>query len=196
MKKVVICLCGLVLFTGCQAPLKQDKAMRKLSSPLIKQDHSTIVVDESPLTGMKIFAIIPFYADVNQKIHQQIETVTKKELNSIGIIVPGEENGKINMVGMGWGNVLTLRVEPLSTWEGRELPITKVSLHLTTAITVNASQKQAHLTVWQAESLINTDLKGSQDYFEQAVENLWKQFVTSYSAANKEKEDKPQFYLY
>lgn len=143
----------------------------------------------NPLKGLRAFAcILPYNIPNKEQINQAIE----QELGSIGKIIQGSSD---DTNGFSSGNVLTLQIGSLTTFDEKELPITRVTLSIETPVTVDKTKLKSFPRVWSINCFIDSPSDQIEDKLLGAVQKLFKEFVQTYQLVNQDAL-KPTFHIY
>lgn len=153
-----------------------------------------IFYDSNPLTGMKSFTVITSFPSKDIETRKRIQQSIEKPLKVAGEVIHLKDN---DMQGFGTGNLLLIQMGNVLGWDGSEMPISRISLSVETATTLDKTGTKTFPMIWS----INTFLqRGVDSNFEnnltKAVQKLINDFVRSYQYANKDQSIKPIFYIY
>lgn len=151
-------------------------------------------VDGNPLDGLKAFAVIPPASIQNQEANKKIQAIIEKELASIGKVIKTKSN---DMSGFGTGNLLNIQIGKVSTWNEKQIPITRATLSVETPVVMTKSNVKSLLRVWTINAFVDIPLDlGSEEKMVGAIEKLLQEFVSNYQFVNASQTQKPTFYLY
>jgi len=148
----------------------------------------------NPLEGLSAFAVIPPYSIQSPEVNKKIEALIEKELGSIGTVIKAKSE---DMDGFGTGNILNIQIGRVSKWDGGELPISRVTLNIETAVVISKTNVKSLPRIWTINDFVDSplDIK-SEDKTIGAVHKLLKEFVKNYKFANPNQTQKPTFYFY
>jgi hypothetical protein len=148
----------------------------------------------NPLEGLNAFTVIPPYSIQSSEINKKIEALIEKELGSIGTVIKAKPE---DMNGFGTGNILNIQIGRVSKWDGGELPISRVTLNIETAVVISKTNVKSLPRIWSINDFVDSplDLK-SEDKTIGAVQKLLKEFIKNYKFANPNQTQKPTFYVY
>lgn len=147
----------------------------------------------NPLKGLHSFAVIPPCSVQSQEVLKKITDIIEEELGSIGIVMKMKSE---DVTGFG-GSLLNIQIGRASKWEGGELPISRVSLHIETPVIIRKTKVKSCPRVWSINNFIDSPLDSkSEDQVIGAIQNLLREFVQTYQLVNLDPKTKPTFYLY
>lgn len=192
----------LFVFLGLLSNVFCDESLEtKAKNPswsLNPQDVPQIYEESNtPLTGLHAFTIFcPYFKDsgIQEKLTQLIE----KELEAIGQVIKLQDDEKAtNITGFGTGNYLNIKIRNVSRWDGKEMPVSRISLNIETYVTLKKTKINICPIVWGINDFSDIRFdKGSEDKFIEPIQKLLTQFVQNYRFANPDQQKKPIFYLY
>lgn len=153
-----------------------------------------IFYDSNPLTGMKSFVVITSFSLKDTELPKKIEQSIERTLKGIGEVAHLKDN---DMRGFGAGNVLLLQMGNIAGWDGNEMPVSRISLSIETAVTLDKTGIKTFPMVWS----MNTFLQGSLDSSSEsnlikAIQKLVNDFAQNYEYANQDQTKRPVFYTY
>lgn len=148
----------------------------------------------NPLDGLDVFSVIPPYSIQSSEVNKSIEQMIVKELGSIGTIIKA---GNENLAGFGSGNLMNIQIGKVSKWDGGELPITRVTLSIETAVTICKTSNSSNPRVWSINDFVDSAFEvESEKETLGAVQKLLREFTRNYKFANQSRSQKPTFYIY
>lgn len=150
--------------------------------------------NDNPLSGLQTFLIHQPYFSRGSGIQKKIEDLIESELQMVGEVIRLKKD---NMKGFGAGNGLIIDVGTVSTWEGKEMPISRISLHIETSVILRKTGLNTSPMVWSINTFSDSPLnEDSNCKFLGAVQKLLVDFKQNYLYANRDQQKKPIFYLY
>lgn len=161
----------------------------RLHAPALQLQDVPVFYTGSPLRGLLEFTcIFPSTLQNKEQIHQTVE----QELGSIGKV---SQMTSDDVSGFSAGNVLTLQIGSLTTWDQKELPFTRVTLSVETPVIVDKTQLKTFPRVWSINCFIDAPLDQEEEQLVGAVKKLLKDFTRAYQLVNQDIL-KPTFYVY
>jgi len=195
MKKGFIQLLIIILFTAsaCYAEDQKSNIDQKPNISVNPQDVPIFYAD-NPLTGMNSFTLLTALSVIDSEIEKQIKQTIQETLETVGDVTYLKDN---DMRGFGTGNVLLIQIGNVTEWNGKEMPISRLSLSVETSVTLNKTDTKTFPIVWS----INAFLQGtidtiSEDNLKKAIQKLVGDFVQNYRYANQGQPKKPTFFSY
>lgn len=184
----------LVLFVTCGFCASINKDMERLKeNPGIYLNFQDVPIFHkgNPLEGLNAFAIISLQ---NPEINHKIKSVIEQELGSLGTVIQVKSE---DVNGFGSGNILHIQVGRISKWDGKELPISRVTLSIETSVVISKTHIQSMPRIWSINDFIEMPLNSkSEDETVKSVQRLLKKFIKNYQFANPHQTQKPIFYIY
>lgn len=195
MKSLLIYLLLAVALLGSNGFCKERTFERDQSPNLsLNPQDVPLFYDNNPLTGLKAFNVITSFPlkeiDVRKRIRQSIE----EALNGVGEVIHLKDN---DMRGFGAGNVLLIQMGDIIAFDGTQLPLSRVSLSVETAVSIDKTGMKTFPMVWSINNFIEGKVNPSSGAsLHKAVQKLIDDFVQSYEIANREQPKRAVFYIY
>jgi hypothetical protein len=153
-----------------------------------------IFIEGNPLQGLNAFAVIPPCSIQNIGVNKKIQYIIEKELGTIGKVVKAKSE---DMNGFGSGNLLNIQVGKVSTWNEKQIPITRVTLNIETPVVLSKSGKESFPRIWAINAFVDAPFDiGSEEKSIEAIQKLLQEFVSNYQFINSKQKEKPIFYVY
>lgn len=153
-----------------------------------------IFTEGNPLQGLNAFAVIPPCSIQNPEVSKKIQAVIEKELSAIGKVIKAKPD---NMNGFGSGNLLNIQVGKVSTWNEKQIPITRVTLNVETPVVLSKSDVKSLPRVWTINAFVDAPFDvASEEKSVDAIQKILQEFASNYQFANSKEKEKPTFYIY
>ncbi|MDN3506127.1 MAG: hypothetical protein P0S96_02755 [Simkaniaceae bacterium] len=194
MSRFLKCFLFIPLFLHATVlDVNEERIKRSPEIYLNPQDVPLFYVG-NPLNGLDVFSIIPPYTIQTPEVNRQIEQLIVKELGSVGSVVKASDE---NLAGFGSGNLMNIQIGKVAKWNGGDLPITRVTLSIETAVTICKTNDKSNPRVWSINDYVDAPLEiGLEKETLGAVQKLLREFVRNYKFANQSNSQKPTFYLH
>ena len=186
----------LVLFIAHGFCTNTNKDMERLKeNPGIYLNFQDVPIFHkgNPLEGLNAFAIISPYSMQNPEVNRKIKAVIEQELGSLGTVIQAKSE---DVNGFGTGNILNIQIGRISQWDGKEFPISRVTLNIETPVIISKTHIKSLPRVWSINEFIDTPLNTAEEETMKAVQRLLKEFIKNYQFANQNQTQKPVFYIY
>ena len=186
----------LVLFIAHGFCTNTNKDMERLKeNPGIYLNFQDVPIFHkgNPLEGLNAFAIISSYSMQNPEVNRKIKAVIEQELGSLGTVIQAKSE---DVNGFGTGNILNIQIGRISQWDGKEFPISRVTLNIETPVIISKTHIKSLPRVWSINEFIDTPLNTAEEETMKAVQRLLKEFIKNYQFANQNQTQKPVFYIY
>lgn len=153
-----------------------------------------IFYDKHPLCKMESFIIITSIPCKNEPLLNKINRLIEKTVAQCGEVVHLKEN---DMRGFGTGNILLIQMGTVKEWNGNELPISRLSLSIETAVKLDKTGVKTFPIIWSINSFVDKMPDSvSESSLMDAMQKLVEDFIQSYEYANPHQKKKPLFYTY
>ncbi|MEK7339117.1 MAG: hypothetical protein AABZ92_00200, partial [Verrucomicrobiota bacterium] len=106
----------------------------------------------NPLEGLSAFAVISLQ---NPEINNKIRSVIEQELGSLGTVIQAKSE---DVSGFGTGNILNIQIGRISQWDGKELPISRVTLNIETSVIISKTYVKSMPRIWSINDFIEMPL--------------------------------------
>ena len=177
----------LVLFVAHGFCTNKDMESKENPGIYLNFQDVPIFHKGNPLEGLNAFAVI-FHSEINNKIKSVIE----QELGSLGTVIQAKSK---DVNGFGTGNILNIQIGRISQWDGKELPISRATLHIETSVIISKTHVKSMPRIWSINDFIEMPLNSkSGDETVKSVRRLLREFIKNYQFANP--HQKPIFYIY
>lgn len=195
MRRTVICLVFLSVFTVLGFCVSDNAEQLKKNPGLsLNFQDVPIFVQGNPLDGLNAFAVLPPDSIQNQEVNKKIQSIIEKELGSIGKVIKAKSD---DVSGFGTGNLLNIQIGKVSSWNEKQLPITRVTLNVETPVVMTKSKVNSLLRVWTINTFVDAPFElGSEEKMLGAVQKLLQEFISNYQFVNSSQTQKPTFYVY
>jgi hypothetical protein len=152
--------------------------------------------DDNPLKNMSSFAVVLLMQFDSSEIRKKADALIEKELSSFGKIIRADQK-RIDLRGIGSRNFLILDSGEVKNFEGKLLPISRISLRIQTPVTLTKTGINTSPNVWSINDFVDSssDLHSDDKMFN-ALQKLLGEFKSNYTFVNTGKVEKPSFYLY
>jgi len=183
----------LVLFVthGFCTDAKDMERLKENPGIYLNFQDAPIFHKGNPLEGLNAFAVISLQ---NSEINNKIKSVIKQELGSLGTVIQAKSE---DVHGFGSGNILNIQIGRVSKWDGKELPISRVTLNIETSVIISKTHIKSMPRIWSINDFIEMPLNNkSGDEAVKSVQRLLREFIKNYQFANPHQTQKPVFYIY
>ncbi len=155
---------------------------------LLNMQDVPLFLDDHPLTGLKIFAVVPPYSLNGQEMQKKVNALVETEFASLGSVIKLKAG---DVRGVGSGNMILIQMGKVKSWEDRELSITRFSLNVESGIVINKTGLKTFDMIWSINAFSEQGDKNLDP-----IKKLIKEFGHNYQFANLNQDQKPIFYIY
>jgi len=182
--------------SGFCTEIKESNIERLKKNPGIRLNRQDVPIfyEGHPLKGLNIFTVLSLNEVQNKEIGKKIESLIKRELGSLGSVIKVKNK---NIIGFASGNLLNIQIGQIANWDGKELPVYRVTLSIETRVRIKNSNVNSLPRVWSINDFLHMPTENaSEEMIMDPIQKLLGEFIKNYRFVNQDCSKKPKFYVY